>query len=162
MTIQSLQDLFVHTLKDVYFAEQHLTRKLPLMAEKAWNAELKHLFTAHLAETKGHIQRLKKVFELLGEKAAGEKCPAIEGITEEAEELVKEIPDKTTRDAALIAAAQAVEHYEITRYGTLVAWARELGHTEIADILRETLAEEKGADSKLLRLGEDKLNQKAA
>lgn len=160
--IASLNDLFVHTLKDVYFAENHLTKKLPVMAEKASNRELKALFTAHLEETRTHIARLKTVFEIVGAKAEGEQCPAIEGITQEAEELLEEISDKPTRDAALIAAAQAVEHYEITRYGTLIAWARELGHQEAADILRETLAEEKGADSKLLRLGEDKLNEKAA
>lgn len=162
MSIKSLEDLFLHTLKDIYFAENHLTKKLPVMAKKAWNPELKALFEHHLVETKTHIERLKRVFEALGEKAQGERCPAIEGITEEAEALLKEIDDKTTADAALIASAQAVEHYEITRYGTLISWARELGHKEAADILRETLAEEKAADSKLQRLGEDKLNQKAA
>lgn len=162
MPITSLEELFVHTLKDIYFAENHLTKKLPLMAEKAWNKELKALFEGHLQETRMHITRLKQVFELLGRKAEGQECKAIEGITKEADELIKEIEDKTTLDAALIASAQAVEHYEITRYGTLISWAKELGHKEVADILRETLAEEKGADSKLQRLGEDKLNQKAA
>jgi len=162
MALKSLDDLFVHTLKDVYFAENHLTKKLPVMAQKSWNGELKALFESHLEETRTHIARLKQVFEILGEKAEGERCPAIEGITTEAEELINQIDDKTTLDAALIASAQAVEHYEITRYGTLIAWAKELKHDDVAEILRETLAEEKGADSKLLRLAEDKLNKKAA
>jgi len=162
VSIKSLDELFIHTLKDVYFAETHLTKALPVMAAKAWNKELKALFEGHLAETRIHIDRLRQVFELLGQKAAGERCPAIEGITKEANELMELIDDKTTLDAALIASAQAVEHYEITRYGTLISWAKELSYKAIADILRETLAEEKGADSKLLRLGEDKLNQKAA
>jgi ferritin-like metal-binding protein YciE len=162
MSIKSLDELFVHTLKDVYFAETHLTKVLPVMAGKAWSRELKTLFEGHLVETKNHIQRLRHVFDLLEQKATGERSPAIEGITREADELMAAIDDKTTLDAALIASAQALEHYEITRYGTLISWARELGYKAIADILRETLAEEKGADSKLLRLGEDKLNQKAA
>ncbi|RUT29324.1 ferritin-like domain-containing protein [Arsenicitalea aurantiaca] len=162
MAIKSLDDLFLHTLKDVYFAENHLTKKLPIMAAKAWNKELTELFEEHLAETRVQIERLERVFEVLGQKPAGEECPAIEGITEEAEELIEEIKDKTTLDAALIASAQAVEHYEITRYGTLIAWAKELGQDEVADLLRETLAEEKAADSKLMRLGVDKLNEKAA
>jgi ferritin-like metal-binding protein YciE len=162
MSIKSLDDLFVHTLKDVYFAENHLVKVLPKVADKAWNVELKAVFNAHLEETRNHITRLEKVFGLLGQKAEGEKCLAIVGITDEADGLIAMIDDKTTLDAALIAAAQAVEHYEITRYGTLIAWAKQLGHDDVAEVLRETLAEEKGADSKLLRLAEDKLNQKAA
>lgn len=162
MALKSLQDLFVHTLKDIYFAENLIIKKLPTMSKEAGAAALKKIFDEHLAETKTHAQRLEKVFELIGEKAEGEECPAIEGIVEEAEELLDEISDASTKDAALIAAAQAVEHYEITRYGTLVAWAKELGHDEVANILRETLAEEKDADNKLLRLAEDRLNKKAA
>jgi ferritin-like metal-binding protein YciE len=162
MALKSLQDLFVHTLKDIYFAENLIIKKLPTMSKEAGAAALKKIFDEHLTETKTHAQRLEKVFELIGEKAEGEECPAIEGIVEEAEELLDEISDASTKDAALIAAAQAVEHYEITRYGTLVAWAKELGHDEVANILRETLAEEKDADNKLLRLAEDRLNKKAA
>ena len=162
MTIGSLQDLFVHTLQDVYFAEKFLIRKLPVMIEKASSADLAHLFEAHLKETKTHVSRLEKVFELIGEDASGEECPAIEGIVKEAEELLGEIDNAKTRDAALVSSGQAVEHYEITRYGTLVSWAKQLGHHEAANILRETLAEEKDADNKLLRLGEDTLNEKAA
>jgi ferritin-like metal-binding protein YciE len=162
MALKSLQDLFVHTLKDIYFAENLIIKKLPTMSKEAGAAALKKIFDEHLTETKTHAQRLEKVFELIGEKAEGEECPAIEGIVEEAEELLDEISDASTKDAALIAAAQAVEHYEITRYGTLVAWPKELGHDEVANILRETLAEEKDADNKLLRLAEDRLNKKAA
>jgi len=162
MAITSLNELFVHTLRDIYYAENHLTKVVPELIETAWNSDLKTLFREHLDETRGHIGRLEQVFALLGEKPAGEKCAAIEGITAETRELIGQISDKTTRDAALIAAAQAVEHYEITRYGTLVAWAKALDHEEIQDLLRATLAEEKAADSKLLRLGEDKLNEKAA
>ena len=161
MPIKSLQDLFVHTLKDIYFAETHLTKKLPVMAGKAWNAELKHLFEDHLAETRIHIQRLKKVFEIVGEKPAGEECPAIEGITEEAEELLGEIDDKTTRDAALIASAQAVEHYEITRYGTLKRWAEVLGLKEAAKLLDETLEEETTTDEALTELADASANEMA-
>ncbi len=162
MSIASLQDLFVHQLKDVYFAENLLVKKLPTMAKEATSAPLKHAFEAHLEETKGHVKRLKEVFKTLNIEAEGEECPAIEGIIEEAEELLGEITEAKTKDAALIASAQAVEHYEITRYGTLVAWAKELGHESILPHLRETLAEEKDADNKLLRLGEDQLNAKAA
>jgi ferritin-like metal-binding protein YciE len=162
MSIKSLSDLFLHTLKDVYFAENLLVKKLPNLAKESDSAVLKGLFTDHLAETKTQVQRLEKIFDMLGKKAEGEECPAIEGIVKETEELLSEIDDAKTKDAALIASAQAAEHYEITRYGTLVAWAKELGHDEVADILRETLAEEKDADNKLLRLGEDKLNEKAA
>lgn len=162
MSISSLQDLFVHTLKDIYFAENLLVKKLPEMAKEAGAAPLKKAFEEHLEETRTHVKRLQEVFKLIGEKAEAEECPAIEGIIEEAEELLGEITNGRTKDAALIASAQAVEHYEITRYGTLVAWAKELGHDEVLAHLRETLAEEKAADNKLLRLGEDQLNEKAA
>lgn len=162
MAIKSLSDLFLHTLQDVYFAENLLVKKLPTMASAASSAPLKTLFEDHLAETRTHVSRLKTIFDKLGEETTSEECPAIEGIIQEAEELLDEVEDDKTKDAALIASAQAAEHYEITRYGSLVAWAKELGHDEVADILRQTLAEEKDADNKLLRLGEDKLNQRAA
>jgi ferritin-like metal-binding protein YciE len=162
MSLKSLEDLFVHTLKEAYFAENHLAEKLSMFTEKAWNSELKAVFESHLVETRNHVTRLRKVFDILGQKAEGEQCAGTQGITKEADDLIAMIDDKTTLDAALIAAAQAVEHYEIARYGTLIAWAKELHHDDVAEILRETLAEEKGADSKLLRLAEDKLNKKAA
>jgi len=162
MSIKSLEDLFLHTLKDLYFAEKHIVKALPKMIGKAGDAELKKLFETHLEETKGHVERLNKVFEKMGEKAVGEECPAIEGITEEAEELMKEIGDAATRDAAMAAAAQAVEHYEITRYGTLIAWARKLGHDDVVKLLADTLKEEENADAKLTKVAESTLNKKAA
>ena len=162
MSISSLEDLFVHTLQDVYFAENLLVKKLPTMVKEAGAAPLKKAFEDHLEETKTHVKRLDEVFKALGKTPEAEECPAIEGIIEEAEELLGEISNAKTKDAALIAAGQAVEHYEITRYGTLVAWAKQLGHEKVLAHLRETLAEEKDADNKLMRLGEDQLNAKAA
>lgn len=162
MSISSLQELFVHTLQDVYFAENLIAKKLPDMARKAGAAPLKRAFEEHLEETRTHIKRLEQAFSHLGLKPEAEECPAIEGIVEETEELLAEITNAKTRDAALIASAQAVEHYEITRYGTLIAWAKQLGHDDVLGLLRETLAEEKNADNKLLRLGEDQINEKAA
>ena len=162
MAIENLHGLFVHTLQDVYFAEQLIVKKLPKMAEKAASQQLRMSFETHLAETREQVKRLEQVFEILGEKAKAEECPAIEGITEEAEELIKEIKDPETRDAAMLASAQAVEHYEIARYGTLVAWAEEMGHTEVIPLLRKTLDEEKATDAKLSQLAESRLNKKAA
>lgn len=158
----NLKDLFMHGLKDIYYAENQITKALPKMAEQATAAALRKGFEDHLKETKEQIKRLDQVFELCGEKAQGEKCPAIEGIIKEGEEMMTEIKDGETRDAAMIAAAQAVEHYEIARYGTLIAWAEMLGMKEAQNLLRDTLAEEKDTDAKLNRLAEDKLNKKAA
>ena len=162
MAIENLHGLFVHTLQDVYFAEQTIVKKLPKMAEKASSQQLRMSFETHLAETREHVKRLEQIFANLGEKAKAEECPAIEGITEEAEELIKEIKDPETRDAAMLASAQAVEHYEIARYGTLVAWAEEMGHTDVIPLLRKTLDEEKATDAKLSQLAESRLNKKAA
>jgi len=162
MALKNLSDLFEHTLQDVYFAENFIHRKLPTMIEKSSNASLGKLFRDHRIETEGQIDRLKKVFEILGKKPSGEECPAIEGIVKEAEDLIGEIDDNETLDAALIAAAQAVEHYEITRYGTLLTWAKLLGHDEAISYLRDNIEEEKSADAKLTRLAEDRLNKKAA
>jgi len=162
MAIKNLQDLFVHTLKDIYFAEKQIVQALPKMAEKASDGELKKLFETHLEETRGHVDRLEAVFGLVNERPEGERCPAIEGIIEEAEELMGEIQDADTRDTAMTAAAQAVEHYEMARYGTLVAWAELLGHKDAARRLSETLEEEKAADAKLTKAGESKLNKQAA
>ena len=125
--IKSLDDLFVHTLQDIYYAEKQIEKSLPDMIEKATNTELTNGFKKHLEETKGQIQRLEEVFRMHGHEPKGVDCPAIDGILEEAEEIAGDVADKQTLDAALIAAAQAVEHYEITRYGTLIAWAKELG-----------------------------------
>jgi len=158
----NLNDLFIHELMDVYFAENQITKALPKMAEKATAPALKKGLEEHLKETKEHIKRLDKVFELCGTEARGEKCPAMDGILKEGEDLMMEIEDSDTRDAAMIAAAQAVEHYEIARYGTLVAWAGLLGMKEAQNLLRDTLAEEKDTDAKLNRMAEDKINKKAA
>ncbi len=158
----NLTELFVHTLKDIYYAENQIAKALPKMAERASASSLRKGFEEHLKETRIQIKRLEQIFELCGEKPSGEKCPAIDGILQEGDELMKEIKDDDTRDAGMIAAAQAVEHYEIARYGALVAWAGQLGMTDARNILRDTLAEEKDTDAKLTRLAEDKLNRKAA
>lgn len=158
---KNLRELFVHTLRDVYYAEKQLVKAIPKMEEKSSDAALKKGFKAHLKQTEVHVDRLVEVFKLCDEKPSGEKCDAIEGIIKEAESVMKDIKDAQTRDAAIIAAAQAAEHYEIARYGALVAWAGRLGMEEAKNILRDTLAEEKDEDSKLTRLAEDKLNQKA-
>jgi len=162
MKIENLSDLFLHTLKDIYFAENQIVKALPKMIKNADSKELAKVLDAHLGETKEQITRLKQVFELLGQKPEGEECPAIEGILEEGDELMKEIKDPDTRDAAMIAAAQAVEHYEITRYGTLVSWAELLKLPDAVKLLGATLKEEHGADSKLNKLAEGKLNKQAA
>lgn len=159
---KNLEDLFLHTLKDIYYAENQLLKAIPKMEEKASNASLKKGFKAHLKQTETHVERLEKVFELCEVEPSGEKCDAIEGIIKEAQSVMTEVKDEETRDAAIIAAAQAVEHYEIARYGALVSWAERLGMDEAKNILRDTLAEEKDEDSKLTRLAEDKLNAKAA
>lgn len=161
MAISNLNDLFVHLLQDIYYAEKQIVKALPDMIEKADSNKLRTAFEEHLAETKQQISRLDQVFKLIGEDAKGEKCPAIEGILKEARELMGEIDDPSTLDAAMIAAAQAVEHYEITRYGTMITYANQLGMGEAVDVLRNTLAEEEDADSKLSRLAEDKLNAQA-
>ncbi|RLQ87399.1 ferritin-like domain-containing protein [Notoacmeibacter ruber] len=162
MSISNLEDLFEHTLKDIYFAENHIHKHLPDMIEKASSTKLKTALKDHRKETEEQIERLKSVFKILGKKAEGEECPAIEGIVEEAGELLSEIDDKSTRDAAIVSCAQAVEHYEITRYGTLITWATELDlDKEIKNLLRDTLSEEDSADEKLTALAEERLNEKA-
>ena len=160
--IKTMDDLFVHTLRDMYYAENQIVRALPDMIEKATDASLKQGFQTHLGETKNQIKRLQQVFKLHGVEAMGVDCPAIDGIIEEADEVAGEVDDKNVLDAALIAAAQAVEHYEMTRYGTLVAWAKQLGRTDCAKLLEQNLQEEKAADSKLTALAESNINRKAA
>lgn len=159
--IETLHDLFLHQLQDIYYAENQITKALPKMIDKATSPELKQGFETHLRETEGQIARLEQAFEALGEKAKAVTCPAIDGIIKEANEVAGEVADKAVLDAALIAAAQAVEHYEITRYGTLIAWARQLGHTQVAGLLEETLEEEKATDDKLTTLAESKANADA-
>ena len=160
--IKTLDDLFVHTLQDIYYAEQQIVKSLPEMIEKATNTELKNGFKKHLEETKGQIARVEEVFRMHGHEPKGVDCPAIDGIIDEAENIAGDIADKQTLDAALVAAAQAVEHYEITRYGTLIAWAKELGRTDCASVLQKNLDEEKTTDEKLTKLATARVNKKAA
>ena len=160
--IKTLDDLFVHQLRDIYCAEKQIVQALPEMIDKAKDPGLKQGFEAHLGETKNHVKRLEQVFKMHGVEAKGVECPAIDGIIEEADEIAGEVDDTKVLDAALIAAAQAVEHYEITRYGTLIAWAKQLGRPDCASVLEETLKEEKAADSKLTSLAERDINVKAA
>ncbi len=160
--IQNMNDLFVHTLRDIYYAEKQIVKTLPDMIEKASDPTLKDGFRSHLRETENHVKRLEQVFQTLGQKAQGVDCPAIDGIIEEADEVTGEVEDKSVLDAALIAAAQAVEHYEMTRYGTLIAWANQLGHRECVTLLEQTLNEEKAADKKLTTMAESHVNRKAA
>lgn len=160
--IKTLDDLFVHTLRDIYYAEKQIKKNLPKMIEKATDAHLKAGFEKHLEETKGHIERLEQVFEMHGVEAKAVNCPAIDGILEEADEVAGDIDDKQVLDAALIASAQAVEHYEMTRYGTLMAWAKQLGRSDCAAVLAKNLKEEQATDKKLTELGESSVNMQAA
>jgi ferritin-like metal-binding protein YciE len=160
--IKTLDDLFVHTLQDIYYAENQITKALPKMIGLATDPQLKKGFETHLRETEGQIKRLEQVFEMHGHKPKAVDCPAIDGIIEEADEVAGEVADKAVLDAALINAAQAAEHYEITRYGSLIAWARQLGRNDCASILQQTLDEEKKTDAKLTSLAEGKVNLRAA
>ena len=160
--IQTLDDLFVHTLQDVYYAENQITKALPKMIGLATNQELKSGFEKHLTETENQIKRLERVFEMHGAQKKAVTCPAIDGIIKEANELSGDISDKQVLDAALTASAQAVEHYEITRYGTLIAWAKELGRHDCAAVLQQNLAEEESTDKKLTRMAESRVNMQAA
>jgi ferritin-like metal-binding protein YciE len=159
----ALQELFLDELKDIYWAEQHLTKALPKMAKGATSPDLKAAFESHLEETNNHITRLEQAFESIGEKAKAVKCEAMAGLLKEAEELLSET-DKGTevRDVALISAAQKVEHYEIASYGTMKTLANVLGYSEAADLLEATLQEEKACDQKLTGLAEDHINADAA
>jgi ferritin-like metal-binding protein YciE len=160
--IKTMEDLHLHVMQDVYYAEKQILKGLEDLIEKATNRELTATLKAHRAETETQIARLEQGFELLGEKPKGTSCPAIDGILKEAKEVAGEVADKAVLDAALIAAAQAVEHYEITRYGTLVAWSKRLGNAALAKLLTTTLEEEKEADKKLTALAEKTVNAKAA
>lgn len=159
--IQTMEDLYLHTLEDIYYAEQQIEKALPKMIDKASAGPLRDGFEKHLQETRGHVERLEEVFRILGETPKGTTCPAMDGIIKEANEITKEVEDESVLDAALAAAAQAVEHYEMTRYGTLIAWSREMGRTECAEILNKTLSEEKAADEALTRIAEQRLNKAA-
>jgi len=160
--IDTFDELFVHTLQDIYYAEHQIVKALPDMVAKASDVELKKGFRMHLKQTQGQIKRLDRVFKMIKSVPQGTKCPAIDGIIDEANEIAGEIDNKTVLNAALIAAAQAVEHYEITRYGTLVAWARLIGRNDVAKVLNMNLKEEKATDKKLGSIAKRKINKKAA
>lgn len=160
--IKTMDDLFVHTLRDIYYAEKQIAKNLPKMIDKATDETLRKGFEKHLAETQGHIERVEEVFRMHGVEAKAVNCPAIDGILKEADEVAGEVDDDRVLDAALIAAAQAVEHYEITRYGTLIAWAKELGRSDCASVLQKNLDEEKATDKKLTELAEQRVNLQAA
>jgi ferritin-like metal-binding protein YciE len=161
--IQTMDDLLIHGLKDIYYAENRIVKSLPGMIDKSTNRDLTKGLREHLEETNNQIARLDQVFQKLGQKPQGVKCPAIDGLISEADDLVGEVADKGVLDAAIVGAAQSIEHYEIARYGTLIAWAESVGHDDIVRLLNTNLNEEKAADRKLsavaLRKG---VNRKAA
>jgi ferritin-like metal-binding protein YciE len=161
MTEKKLNDLFLTTLKDVYYAEKAILRALPKMAKAAESGDLKEAFVKHRDETAGHVERLEQIFDKLGKKASGKTCEAIKGIIEEGEEIMDDFEDSDALDAGLIAAGQAVEHYEISRYGTLRTWAQQLGMRDAAKLLDQTLAEEKKTDELFTQLAEARANPKA-
>jgi ferritin-like metal-binding protein YciE len=160
--IKSMDDLFLHTLQDVYYAENQIVKALPKLIDKATNRELAAGLRNHLHETEGQVKRLQRVFERLGQNPKGVDCPAIDGLIKEADEVAGEVDDKKVLDAAIIGSAQAVEHYEISRYGTLIAWAEELGHNNVVSLLNANLKEEKAADKKLNNLAEGGVNKRAS
>lgn len=162
MSVKTLENLFVETLKDIYYAEKKLVGALPKMAKKATSPELKSAIQGHLEETKVHVERIEQIFEAMDKRAVGKKCLAIEGILDEAEEVTGEIDDKEVLDVAIISSGQTVEHYEIARYGTLAAWASRLGMENAEVLLNATLEEEKAADAKLSSIAEATVNQRAA
>ena len=159
---KTLDDLFLDTLKDIYYAERQIVKTLPKMAKAAVSPELKAGFEQHLAETEGHVERLEQIFELLGKPARGKTCDAILGIIEEGKSIIEDYKGTPALDAGLVAAGQAVEHYEIARYGTLKSWAGQLGMKEAAALLDATLQEEMATDKKLSQLATASVNQKAA
>lgn len=162
MALKTLDDLFVHFLRDIYYAEKQVLKTLPKMARKADSPELREAFEHHRDETEGQIERIEKVFEMLDLKPRGVTCDAIEGILDEGKEIMSEAQTPEALDAGMIAAAQSVEHYEITRYGTLIAWAEQLGKKDAAKLLKENLDQESAADSKLTDLAVSALNSEAA
>ena len=160
--IRTLDDLFVRTLQDMYYAENQITMALPEMINNAENPMLRQGFVDHFEETRQHVTRLEQVFGILNRQTKGMTCEAIDGILAEAEQVVGDVEDKKVRDVALAISAQAVEHYEISRYGSLIALAAQLGYTQCIPILRQTLDEEKAADRKLTEVSEAEVNRKAA
>ena len=162
MEMESLKELYVDELKDLYSAEKQLVKALPKMAKNATNAELKDAFTTHLQETEGHVERLEQIFEMLGERPGGKKCKGMEGLIEEAKELLEEDATEEVLDAGMISKAQHVEHYEMAGYGTVRTYARMLGLDDQADLLQETLDEEGHANDLLTQIAESSVNLEAA
>jgi ferritin-like metal-binding protein YciE len=156
-----LEDLFHDTLKDIYFAENKILKTLPKMAKAAQSKELRAAFTKHERETRGQVKRLERVFKIIGKPARGKTCAAINGIADEGAEIMKEYKGMPALDAGLLAAAQAVEHYEISRYGTMCTWAKELGLSDAAQLLKETLAEEEMTDKAMTVLAKEAINLEA-
>jgi ferritin-like metal-binding protein YciE len=161
MATKTLEDLFHETLKDIYYAERKILKALPKMARGAQDEKLKAAFLQHKEETEGQVERLQQVFEIIGKRPRAKTCPAIDGIVEEGEEIMEEFKGSPALDAGLLAAAQAVEHYEISRYGTLRAWAQQLGYKDAVKLLEETLAEESKTDEALTKLAEKAVNAAA-
>jgi ferritin-like metal-binding protein YciE len=159
--METFKELFEETLRDIYYAEKAILKALPKMAKKASSRKLQQAFTKHQKETERQVERLEEVFKLIGKRASGKDCPAIDGIIEEGEEVMKEAEDDTVRDAAMLAAAQSVEHYEISRYGTLVAWAEKMEMADAAELLQATLEEEKATDETLTELADSEINVEA-
>ncbi len=162
MPMRSMEDLFLHSLQDIYTAEKRILQNLPTMAKHVGTSELKKALEQHKSETQEHVKRLEEVFKLIGQKPKGVECKAIDGIIGEAQEMMQEIEDEEVGDAAILADAQAVEHYEITRYGTLTAWAKQLGHDDAAKLLHQTLEEEKKTDELLTKMAKSRVNKAAA
>ena len=162
MTVKTMEDLFVETLKDIYYAEKQILKALPGMVKKAGHKKLKEALETHRQETEGQVDRLEQVFKIMDVPARGKKCEAIEGIIAEAKEHMQDIEDPKVLDAGMIGSAQAVEHYEITRYGTLIAWAKQLGRDDAIEFLEANLKEEKNADMLLSQIAEAAVNEKAA
>lgn len=159
--MESLDKLFEETLRDIYYAEKAILKNLPKMAKKSNSTELAAAFESHIEETEGQVERLEQIFEMIGKSPRGKRCPAIDGLAEEAGEIMQEAKDDMVRDAGMLAAAQAVEHYEIARYGTLVAWAEKLGLDDAVPLLQETLEQEKMTDEKLTELALSEINVEA-
>lgn len=159
--IKTLDDLFVHTLQDIYYAENQIVKNLPTMVETAADPELKAAFQLHLTETEEQVRRLEQVFQMHDQPVKGVTCQAMDGIIAEAKAIISDCDDAEVCDAAMLSAAQAIEHYEITRYGSLISYAMQLGRSDCAAILRQTLEEEKSADKKLTRIAEKSVNEHA-
>ena len=161
MAQKTMNDLLLMTMQDVYYAERQILKALPKLAKASGNEELKNALMHHREETQGQVERLQKAFEALGKRARGQTCEAINGLIEEGDEIVEEVQEGPVRDAGILACAQAVEHYEMARYGTIIAWAKAVGANDVVKLMEETLEEEKKADSTLNQLATRSLNQQA-